>query len=164
MSLDDDWHYLPTRTRAGALQRGLGRGAVRARHDPAAPELVHACIRRDHRWLPLDDRGVYLARLVRDLGLATGPIVARLYTAAAETGEFAHVLAVAEALGRAGSDGIVESLRRYVHLGPHWPEALAAIARAWPANWWDDLLPVAADRLACAGRPVPLPPGPPWPD
>ncbi|MGI5243605.1 hypothetical protein [Dactylosporangium sp. CA-139066] len=162
MSLDDDWHYLPTRTRAGALQRGLGRGAVRARQDPAAPELVYACIRRDHRWLPLDDRGVYLARLVRDLDLPTGPIVSRLYTATDETGEFSHVLRVAEALGRAGSDGIIESLRRYVHIGPYWRETLGALAAAWPANWWDDLLPVAADRLASGERPRHLPPGAPW--
>ncbi|HTJ34024.1 MAG TPA: hypothetical protein VL738_12405 [Dactylosporangium sp.] len=162
MSLDDDWHYLPTRTRAGALQRGLGRGAVRARQDPAAPELVYACIRRDHRWLPLDDRGVYLARLVRDLQLPIGPILARLYTATDETGEFSHVLRVAEALGRAGSDGIVESLRRYVHIGPYWREALTAVAAGWPANWWDDLLPVAADRLASGERPAHLPPGAPW--
>ncbi|WP_432988674.1 hypothetical protein [Dactylosporangium sp. CA-233914] len=160
MSLDDDWHYLPTRTRAGALQRGLGRGAVRARQDPAAPELVYACIRRDHRWLPLDDRGVYLARLVRDLELPTGPIVARLFTASDETGEFTHALRVAEALARAGSDGMIESLRRYVEIGPYWREALATIAATWPANWWDDLLPVAADRLECA--PAPLPPGAPW--
>jgi hypothetical protein len=162
MSLDDDWHYLPTRTRAGALQRGLGRGAVRAGRDPAAPELVYACIRRDHRWLPLDDRGVYLARLVRDLDLPVGPIVARLFTATDETGEFTHVLRVVEALGRAGSDGIIESVRRYVRIGPYWREALAAVAHAWPANWWDDLLPVAADRLACAGRPLHLPPQRPW--
>ncbi|MEV8512015.1 hypothetical protein [Dactylosporangium sp. NPDC051484] len=164
MSLDDDWHYLPTRTRAGALQRGLGRGAVRAGRDPAAPELVYACIRRDHRWLPLDERGVYLARLVRDLELPTGPIVARLFTATDETGEFSHVLRVAEALGRAGSEGVVESLRRYVHIGPYWREALAVIAHAWPANWWDDLLPAAADRLACAQSPLYLPSGPPWSD
>jgi hypothetical protein len=162
MSLDDDWHYLPTRTRAGALQRGLGRGAVRAGRDPAAPELVYACIRRDHRWLPLDDRGVYLARLVRDLDLPVGPIVARLFTATDETGEFTHVLRVVEALGRAGSDGIIESVRRYVRIGPYWREALAAVAHAWPANWWDDLLPAAADRLACAGRPLHLPPQRPW--
>ncbi|GAA2387234.1 hypothetical protein [Dactylosporangium salmoneum] len=164
MSLDDDWHYLPTRTRAGALQRGLGRGAVRARQDPAAPELVYACIRRDHRWLPLDDRGIYLARLVRDLELPTGPIVARLFTASDEAGEFSHVLSVVEALGRAGSDGIVESLRRYVELGPYWQEALAAVAPSWPANWWDDLLPIAADRLASAARPPRLIPGAPWTD
>jgi hypothetical protein len=162
MSLDDDWHYLPTRTRAGALQRGLGRGAVRAGRDPAAPELVYACIRRDHRWLPLDDRGVYLARLVRDLDLPVGPIVARLFTATDETGEFTHVLRVVEALGRAGSDGIIESVRRYVRIGPYWREALAAVAHAWPANWWDDLLPAAADRLACAGRPLHRPPQRPW--
>ncbi|MFI5909455.1 hypothetical protein [Dactylosporangium sp. NPDC051541] len=191
MSLDDDWHYLPTRTRAGALQRGLGRGAVRAGQDPAAPELIYACIRRDHRWLPLDDRGVYLARLVRDLDLPVGPIVARLFTATDETGEFTHVLRVAEALARSGSEPMVESLRRYVQIGHYWREALTAIAaggRRWPtaslptaslptaslptrpvsletpANWWDDLLTVAADRLACSGRPLHLPPGPPWGD
>ncbi|MFB9447856.1 hypothetical protein Dvina_13360 [Dactylosporangium vinaceum] len=164
MSLDDDWHYLPTRTRAGALQRGLGRGAVRAGQDPAAPELIQACIRRDHRWLPLDDRGVYLARLVRDLDLPVGPIVARLFTATDETGEFTHVLRVAEALARAGNATMVESLRRYVEIGHHWREALTTIATAWPANWWDDLLPAAADRLASSGRPLHLPPGPPWGD
>ncbi|WP_432827027.1 hypothetical protein [Dactylosporangium sp. CA-092794] len=162
MSLDDDWHYLPTRTRAGALQRGLGRGAVGARSDPAAPELVYACIRRDHRWLALDDRAVYLARLVRDLKLPTGPIVARLFTASDEHGEFTHVLRVAEALGRAGSDGIIESLRRYVEIGPYWREALDTVAHGWPANWWDDLLPAAADRLACADDRVHLAPVQPW--
>ncbi|GAA2641520.1 hypothetical protein GCM10010399_89140 [Dactylosporangium fulvum] len=147
----DEWHYLPTRTRAGALQRGLGRGAFRARFDPAAPDLVNACIRRDHRWLwACDERGTYLARLVRDLGLPVGPLVSRLYTADDENNEFTHVLEVLTALGRAEADEVIGSLRRYVQIGPNWSGALEAIARNWPANWWDDLLPVAMDRLGTA--------------
>jgi hypothetical protein len=59
---------------------------------------------------------------------------------------------------------MVESLRRYVEIGPYWREALTTIAAAWPANWWDDLLPVAADRLACAERALHLPEAAPWGD
>jgi hypothetical protein len=165
MSVEDDWHYYPTRTRAGALQRGLGRGAFRARYDPAVPDLVNACIRRDHRWFwSFDDRGVYLARLVRDLALPTGPLVARLYTTNDDDHEFTHVLEVLEALGRSGSDGIVESLRRYVEVGPNWLDVLHTIARTWPANWWDDLLPAAVDRLADADEAEVLCHGLPWTD
>ncbi|GGM09144.1 hypothetical protein ACFFX1_01480 [Dactylosporangium sucinum] len=159
----DDWHYLPTRTRAGALQRGLGRGAFRARFDPAAPDLVYACVRRDHRWFaPFDERGIYLARLVRDLALPVGPLVAELYSAADDVD---HVLGVLTALGRSGSDEVIESLRRYIGIGPHWIDVLQSIARDWPANWWDDLLPVAADRLRMTGVPDSfLPAALPWRD
>src|SRR4051812_27042796 len=76
------WHYESPRTLAGALQRGLGRGAHDAADDPAAPGLVMDCIRRDHRWdWQVDEREVYLARLVRDLRLPAAPIAAQLFSA-----------------------------------------------------------------------------------
>ncbi|MEU6076017.1 hypothetical protein [Micromonospora sp. NPDC047074] len=82
---DHDWHYADPRTLAGALQHGLGRGAHRALVDPTAPELIADCLRRDYRWFwHVDEREVYLARLVRDLRLPVSPITARLHAAAPE--------------------------------------------------------------------------------
>ena len=66
---DRDWHYGPANTVAGELQRGLGRGAHHVLRDGAA-DLVLGCLRRDYRWdWQVDDRCLYLARLVRDLGI-----------------------------------------------------------------------------------------------
>ena len=71
---DHIWHYASPRTLAGALQHGLGRGAREAADDPAAPDLVMACVWRDYRWDWLvDEREVDPARLVRDLRLPVSP-------------------------------------------------------------------------------------------
>ncbi|WP_316520730.1 hypothetical protein [Kitasatospora brasiliensis] len=63
--------YAPTTTLPGLLQRGRGQGALIAAEDPSSvADLVHGCIRWDWRWdRRLDSRHVYLARLIRDLGL-----------------------------------------------------------------------------------------------
>ncbi|MGI5184659.1 hypothetical protein ACQEVZ_51225 [Dactylosporangium sp. CA-152071] len=73
--MSSEWYYDSPSTVAGALQRGLGRGAALVRD----PEDVMACVRRDHRfWWIFDDRTLYLARLVRDLGIDAGRIAAGL--------------------------------------------------------------------------------------
>ncbi|MFD4654376.1 hypothetical protein ACFWP2_01975 [Kitasatospora sp. NPDC058444] len=70
-------HYAPPTTLLGLLQRGRGQGALLAAEDPAsAADLVHGCIRWDWRWdSQVDDRHLYLARLIRDLELPLGPVV-----------------------------------------------------------------------------------------
>src|SRR5690349_11820885 len=96
------------RTIAGQLQRGLGRGA-RAVRDPA---LVEACLRRQYAWdWQVDSRDVYLARLVRDLGLPVQPILARLY---AEEPEFTVSLGVLACLEAAGIEEVVAGVRDYI--------------------------------------------------
>lgn len=159
---DHDWHYASPRTLAGALQHGLGRGAYRAMTDPAAPDLVAACLRRDYRWdWQVDERDVYLARLVRDLKMPVAPIAAQLRAAppddSDDDNEFAVALGVLEVLARAGVDGVVEEVRRYIRDGERRLEALQAVAGTWPADWWADLRPMAADRAA---RRRPRPPRP----
>jgi len=47
-------------------------------------------------------------------------------------------------------------VRRYVIDGPRWQEVLETVARQWPAEQWDDLLPAVRDRI---DGPVF---GPPW--
>ncbi|MEV0398257.1 hypothetical protein [Polymorphospora rubra] len=160
------WYYAGRRTFAGALQRGLGRGAHRAMVDPAAPDLIAHCLRRDHRWdWQVDDRAVYLARLVRDLEMPVEPIADRLFTAPAEPddhdNEFENTLEVLEALGRAGASGVVDGLRRYIRDGERWLDVLEEVAASWPSEWWEDLYPGVAGRLASAAH-QPLWRSPPW--
>ncbi|MFD5436084.1 hypothetical protein ACFWJ4_28555 [Kitasatospora sp. NPDC127067] len=70
-------HYAPPTTLLGLLQRGRGQGARIAAEDRmSVAELVHGCIRWDWRWdSQVDDRHLYLARLIRDLELPLGPVV-----------------------------------------------------------------------------------------
>lgn len=70
-------HYAPTTTLPGLLQRGRGQGALLAAESgPSVAELVHGCIRWEWRWDPrVDDRDLYLARLIRDSGLPLAPVV-----------------------------------------------------------------------------------------
>ncbi|WP_031077120.1 hypothetical protein [Streptomyces sp. NRRL WC-3742] len=74
------YEYAPANTLLGLLQRGRGRGALIAAEDAgASAELVYACIRYEWRWDPqLDDRALYLARLIRDLELPLGPVTEML--------------------------------------------------------------------------------------
>lgn len=144
------WHYDKPTSLAGALQHGLGRGAHRALRDPAAPAAVLACLERDYRWDWLvDERAVYLARLIRDLSMPTLPILALLRERALddEDNAFSNALEVLEVLGRCGDGSAVDGLREYVRDGPQWVEVLETIARDWPRELWDDLLPVARTRL-----------------
>ena len=150
----ETWRYDPARTVAGQLQRGLGRGAI----EPPEADAVYACVRRDYRWWwQVDERAVYLARLIRDLGLSCAPLTERLHAPDLDddNNEFANTLDVLEALGRAGVDGVVDEVRRYVVEGPRWQEVLETVAREWPAEHWDDLLPVVRDRIdgSVVGRP-----------
>lgn len=139
------------------LQHGHGRGALRAA--PGDAGLVFACVARDRRldWQS-EERAVYLARLIRDLGLPVGPVAKVLRTAdlpgagayrdtADDHRTFCLALDVLAALGRGGqSRDAVRELRDFVHNGGRWVEALEAIAAAWPRELWDDLADVARAR------------------
>ncbi|MEV4640644.1 hypothetical protein AB0J80_25200 [Actinoplanes sp. NPDC049548] len=130
------------------MQRGLGRGAYKALHDPAGPDEVLRCLRRDYRWYwMVDDRAVYLARLVRDLAVPVPLLVDVVNEDDDHDNAFGNVLDVLEALGRAGDAAAVDGLRRYVGQGPRWVDVLQTIACAWPVELWDDLLPTARARL-----------------
>lgn len=145
------WYYDKPTTFTGALQHGLGRGAHRAMRDPAAPEAVFACVKRDYRWDWLvDDRAVYLARLVRDLSMPIPPLLTSLRAHSIEDDDngFGNTLEVLEALGRSGDRRVIDGLRQYVCDGPHWVDVLQTIATDWHRELWDDLLPVARTRLA----------------
>ncbi|MEH0933925.1 hypothetical protein [Micromonospora psammae] len=145
------WYYDSPTTFTGSLQRGLGRGAYRALRDPAAPQAVSACVKRDYRWDWLvDERALYLARLVRDLALPVPPLLNLLqeHTVDDDDNAFDNTLEVLEALGRAGDRHAIDGLRRYVRDGPRWVDVLHTIAGDWPRELWDDLLPVARTRLA----------------
>jgi hypothetical protein len=163
----DDWHYASPNTVAGALQHGLGRGAYRAMSDPDAPDLVAACLRRDHRWdWQVDERDVYLARLVRDLRMPIAPIITRLHTAPPYESDndhtFAVTMGVLDVLARAGVDGVVEEVRQYIRDGNRWLDAVQTVAGAWPAAWWDDLYPAVADRIDSITGHGALRLSPPW--
>ncbi|MEU4779996.1 hypothetical protein, partial [Micromonospora sp. NPDC023633] len=145
------WYYSKPTTFTGSLQHGLGRGAYRALHDPQAPQAVLACVKQDYRWDWLvDERAVYLARLIRDLALPVPPLLTLLreHPVDDDDNTFDNTLEVLEVLGRAGDPHAIDGLRWYVHNGPRWVDVLHTIARDWPRELWDDLLPVALTRLA----------------
>lgn len=136
--------------------------------DPAGPELVADCLRRDYRWdWQVDEREVYLARLVRDLRLPVAGVTARLFTASREGSGDGHrfelTVGVVEALGRAGVDEAVEEIRRCVREGERWLDVLQTVAASWPATWWEDLLPAVLGRLDAAAEPDVLWLSAPWP-
>ncbi|MEV1118179.1 hypothetical protein AB0I91_24210 [Actinosynnema sp. NPDC049800] len=137
----------PADTLAGMLQRGRGRGAMLATTDPTSADLVHDCVVHDYRWdWQVDDRAVYLARLVRDLALPLHPITALLR----DTGDDQTALTLASllvALGTAGSREAVTAVRDHVRAGPHWIDVLETAAAEWPRAWWDDLAGTARRRL-----------------
>ncbi|MCU7731157.1 hypothetical protein ODJ79_46235 [Actinoplanes sp. KI2] len=164
---DDSWRYRSPQTLAGALQHGLGRGAYEAMFDPAGPELVADCLRRDYRWdRGVDEREIYLARLVRDLRMPIEQVSAVLFGAPARDADrdhaFATVLGVLEVLGRAGVDGAAEEVRRYIAEGDRWLEALDTVAGLWPPERWDGLYPVVLGRLDEAVREDAVWRGLPW--
>lgn len=164
---DHDWHYESPRTLAGALQHGLGRGAHDAPDDPTAPDLIMDCIQRDYRWdWMVDEREVYLARLVRDLRLPVSRISAQLFSApwseADENNAFDMALGVLEVLARAGTDGAVDEVGRYVMEGGGWLCALETVAGSWPVEWWDDLYSVVRGRLGATEGEQPLWRSLPW--
>ncbi|MCX4749091.1 hypothetical protein OG455_26885 [Kitasatospora sp. NBC_01287] len=148
------WYYDDPRTLAGALQRGRGVGALRARRDPdAAAELVRACVRRDHRWWwHLDEREVYLARLVRDLGLGSAPVLARLRETehvprAERDNSFELATGVLVALARGGDREAALGLAHYLDDGTRWISVLQRIAADYPADRWNQLRPLVRRRL-----------------
>lgn len=143
-----DFSYAHPATLPGMLQRGLGRGLFRAGRADDGREAALACLAQDRRWCVLvDERAVYLARLVRRLNL---PVLS-LVTMLRDDDAFDTVRDVLGGLGLDGDPDAIDGLRRYVEDGPRWSEALEHIARHWPREWWDDLLPVARGRLAVAG-------------
>jgi hypothetical protein len=151
------------------LQRGLGRGAIRAATEAGAAEAVVRCLERDQRWdTQVENRTVYLARLVRDLGLPVAPLLRLLDDPPGaddyrrdET--FGNVLSVLTALGTAGNDEATDGLRRFVAAGPRWTEVLEQVAEEWPRDRWDDLLAVTRNRIVDAGDNIWWG-GPPWTD
>jgi hypothetical protein len=151
------WHYASPNTVPGALQRGLGRGAHQVLSTPDASDLVTACLRRDYRWdWQVDERDVYLARLVRDLRLPIAPIIAQLHDAPPRYSDYDNAFTVAlgvlEVLGRADVDEAVEGVRCYIGQGDRWLDALETVAGTWPTAWWDDLYPTIADRIGGLGE------------
>ncbi|WP_329570267.1 hypothetical protein [Kitasatospora sp. NBC_01266] len=152
---ESGWRYADPDQLLGALQAGHGVGALRALKDPGAACLVHACIRTDHRWWQLiDEREVYLARLVRDLRMDIAPIVRWLWTrdravSWTEQGAgFELAAGVLEALARAGNAEAQAQLLRYVHTGRRWPHVLQLIATRWPIERWAGLRDRVSERLS----------------
>jgi len=144
---------------------------MRQRADPQTAQLVYSCIARDHRWFwQVDSRALYLARLVRDLGLDTAPLVEQMWREGQDPEDpenaFTHVVEVLGQLGRIGHADVVDQVRRYIRGGDQWGEVLDQVVADWPADLWDDLDEVALDR--CRDGEVPdgpwqaWKPGAPW--
>ncbi|MEU8796788.1 hypothetical protein [Spirillospora sp. NPDC048819] len=162
---DEEDFYAHPNTLLGALQRGMGRGVIEAMADPAAVEAVLSCLRRDHRWSwDVDERAVYLARLVCDLEIPIDRLLAVLDQAPPEDDEngAALTLEVLEVLGRVGNRQAVDGVRRHIIQGPHWLQALHMAGSGWDAEFWDDLYPRLRDRIATVDRHLILCRSLPW--
>lgn len=141
-----DQAYAPVDSLKGLLQRGRGLGALRATGDPAtAGELVYDQVRQDWRWDSVDDRSLYLARLIQGLGLTLDPVVALL---AGDEDDCERATRVLELLAVSGSAEARGALRAYIREGEHWVDVLESVAGSWPTEWWDDLAGVARARLS----------------
>ncbi|MFI0712516.1 hypothetical protein ACH4SK_18095 [Streptomyces inhibens] len=141
-----DRAYMPVDSLKGLLQRGRGLGALWAPDDPAtAAELVYEAVRQDWRWDSVDDRHLYLARLIQGLGLAPDPVVSLL---AGDEDECERATRILELLAVSGSAEAREALRAYIREGEHWVDVLESVAGSWPVEWWDDLADVARARLS----------------
>lgn len=163
MTEDDSWCYAPARTPVGALQRGHGIAAAWVAAHRPAPELVLGCVHRDYRWdRQVDERTVYLARLVLDLGLPVDAIVEQIRHTGDEGNRFGQGVDVLATLALAHLPAARDALRQYVRDGERWADVLPAIARAWPRAWWDDLSPVVTGRVADAAPEDVFPLEEPW--
>jgi hypothetical protein len=146
-----DHGYAPPGSLKGLLQRGRGLGTLLALDDPAASaEPAYDAIRRDWRWDSVDDRHLYLARLIQELGLPLDPVVALL---AGDEDDCERATRTLELLAVSGSAEARETLRAYVREGEHWVDVLESVAGVWPVEWWDDLADVARARLT-GGEPL----------
>lgn len=144
---DDQLLYAPVDTLRGLLQRGRGLGALRAAEDPeTAGALVMDTVRRDWRWDAVDDRQLYLARLIIKLELPLTDVIALLNNGRDED-DCDRAAAVLELLARAGSGEAREALQAYIRQGEHWVDVLERVAGSWPVDWWDDLADIARKRL-----------------
>ncbi|MFB6560608.1 hypothetical protein ACFCYH_17310 [Streptomyces sp. NPDC056400] len=144
MSDEAEMFYAPHHCLEGLLQRGRGLGAVRALQDPAAAApFVYDGIRRDWRWDGVDERSLYLARLVRDLELSPTPVVEQL---AGDEYACLRATRVLELLALSGSAEARDGLRAHIREGEHWADVLESVADCWPADWWEDLGDVARAR------------------
>ncbi|MGP8304426.1 hypothetical protein ACTPOK_42355 [Streptomyces inhibens] len=141
-----DRAYAPVDSLKGLLQRGRGLGALWAPDDPAtAAELVYEAVRQDWRWDSVDDRHLYLARLIQGLGLAPDPVVSLL---AGDEDECERATSILELLAVSGSAEAREALRAYIREGEHWVDVLESVVGSWPVEWWDDLVDIARARLS----------------
>lgn len=151
MSDEGEMFYAPHDRLEGLLQRGRGLGAVRALQDPAAAApFVYDGIRRDWRWDAIDERSLYLARLVRDLELSPAPVVEQL---AGNEDACLRAARVLELLALSGSDEARDGLRTHIREGEHWADVLESVAHRWPADWWEDLGEVARARTGGEAEP-----------
>ncbi|WP_189915031.1 hypothetical protein [Kitasatospora xanthocidica] len=112
------YEYAPPNTLLGLLQRGRGQGALMAAEDRASvADLVHGCIRWEWRWdSQVDDRHLYLARLIRDLELPLAPVV-ELLSDDEDTRD--RAVGVLELLALGGSTEAREALRDQVAKEEH---------------------------------------------
>ncbi|MER5891928.1 hypothetical protein [Streptomyces sp. NPDC001876] len=102
-------------------------------------------VRRNWRWDDQSDaRSLYLARMVRDLGLSSLPIVDMLVGDEEACLRACEVLVL---LALAGSGDARDGLLRYVREGEHWARALESLSASWPSQWWEDLGDIARARI-----------------
>ncbi|HEX2294158.1 MAG TPA: HEAT repeat domain-containing protein [Actinomycetota bacterium] len=131
----------------GRLQRGRGAGFRDALDDRAlSVEAVVACVVDDPRLdRQVEDRGLYYARLVAELGIPLAALEEHLFDDAAAS---RHLLALdtLECLAAYGNDAARSLLRRYLDEGSAWESALHRLVSVSPPEEHD------AIRRAADGR------------
>ncbi|MFI5495066.1 hypothetical protein [Actinoplanes sp. NPDC051859] len=133
-----------------AVRLGLGRGAM----EQLGPAAVFGFLQVDPRWdWQVDERAVFLVRLIRDGSLPRGPVVDVLDAPGLDDDHDPEL--PCEILGLLGER---EALARQVREGPYWEEALAA---AQAGGYAGELRETAPRRMLTEDRSFPWR-GEPW--
>jgi hypothetical protein len=119
--------YDSPETFRGQLRRGRGIAVQRAMTEPNAAEAVYECVFEDLRWdMPCDERGGYVAGLIRGLELPLDPI--EQYLAVAEDSDAVeHALSILTVLPFVGRVDAASLLKRYAIEGRYRQLGLEAI-------------------------------------
>ncbi len=145
--MDDD-HWADPYTLLGQLQRGRGIGVREALLTDGADALVVRCIERDSRWdRQLEERGVYMARLVTALAIPIDAIGVNV----TKPGFPCHMwFDTLVELAGGGSEAAARVLLRYVRDAAPEDDVAHLLARLWAdggAACRDGLETVALSRL-----------------
>ena len=124
----DDFVFADPASFRGQLERGRGIAVFRAADQPGAGDVIYRCVVEDSRWdRQVEERDLYLARLIGGLGLSLTPLEENLYRAP-DAEDIWLTLGVLGTLPFVGRADAADMLQRYAVEGQHWVDAMEAIS------------------------------------